>query len=526
MLQERNMSDQASGIVRIPTVKLNSVPVSGREVSLRIDLVQPNDNVVATHTTEEVGIEVRIASDGLRFPHGDIEENKITLQGMESEACTVKGIVTAEPKQNINIFIDFFHGTRFCGSAHAEVTSQASEGAITVRSVGAAASVPLPNPASTGATASLKAVAVTGAFEAIPKARGPKLTVRILDLGRSAPVRWLWIMQLPDECRSLPGIGAGSLCGKCDLGGDYDAFVKSLYAKVVVLRKGKHKLLVSGLGTKIYEESPQRFREIYEAMCRVFGNTFPIQFISDEPSIPWELMQPSSSNETLSQSHPIARWLSNYETTMPSALPSAGAFVTVAPVYKNRLFEGKVVQRLPYAELEADMLVRDFGATRITGTREDLLALLQAQQQHSVSILHFAGHGSFGDFGLDSIILCSDEEVSALEVRQNAVTLGKQCSTFVVFHACEVGATGQVLGSIGGWAETLLHRGFSGFVAPLWSIADDEDAVEITREFFQTVLHGGTSPAEALTKIRSKFGSDSPSGLSYIYYGDVMARVQ
>jgi hypothetical protein len=100
--------------------------------------------------------------------------------------------------------------------------------------------------------------------------------------------------------------------------------------------------------------------------------------------------------------------------------------------------------------------------------------------------------------------------------------LGEHYRTLVVMNAREAGATGTVLGSIGGWAEAFMNRRCGDFVAPLWALFDS-DAHRVISEFY-LFIQGGVRVADALQTIRKQYGQDSPTFLSYLFYGDVMAR--
>ena len=101
--------------------------------------------------------------------------------------------------------------------------------------------------------------------------------------------------------------------------------------------------------------------------------------------------------------------------------------------------------------------------------------------------------------------------------------LGEINGPLVIFNACEVGATGSVLGTVGGWAEAFLRREFRGFIAPLWPV-DDIDASTIMGELFAAVIRDHTTVGEAMRDIRRRHGPASPTYFAYLFYGDVMAR--
>jgi len=95
----------------------------------------------------------------------------------------------------------------------------------------------------------------------------------------------------------------------------------------------------------------------------------------------------------------------------------------------------------------------------------------------------------------------------------------------VFLNACEVGATGSVLGNVGGWAGAFLGRRFGAFIAPLWAI-DEEDAQQVTEELMRAIVTQRQPMGEALRDLRAAHGDVSPTFYSYLLYGDVTARVK
>jgi hypothetical protein len=123
-----------------------------------------------------------------------------------------------------------------------------------------------------------------------------------------------------------------------------------------------------------------------------------------------------------------------------------------------------------------------------------------------------------------SAIKLEDGELAAAEVERPEVRLGRACRTLVFFNACEVGAAGAVFGEVGGWADAFLGRQFGGFVAPLWSV-DDEDAGTVAAELLNRILRRHEPIGEAMRAVRAAHGATSPTFYSYLYYGDVTARI-
>ena len=86
-----------------------------------------------------------------------------------------------------------------------------------------------------------------------------------------------------------------------------------------------------------------------------------------------------------------------------------------------------------------------------------------------------------------------------------------------------MGASGAVFGEVGGWADAFLARQFGGFIAPLWSV-DDEDASVVVAELLANIVNRRQPIAAALRAIRETRGPMSPTFYSYLFYGDVTAQ--
>jgi gamma-glutamylcyclotransferase (GGCT)/AIG2-like uncharacterized protein YtfP len=129
-----------------------------------------------------------------------------------------------------------------------------------------------------------------------------------------------------------------------------------------------------------------------------------------------------------------------------------------------------------------------------------------------------------GLFQLARVKLEDGTEITPMEVKRQKVTLGARDGTVVFLNACEVGATGSVLGNVGGWADAFLAREFRAFIAPLWAI-DEEDAATVTTELMHAIVRQQQPLGAALRDLRAKHGPVSPTFYSYLLYGDVTARL-
>ena len=170
------------------------------------------------------------------------------------------------------------------------------------------------------------------------------------------------------------------------------------------------------------------------------------------------------------------------------------------------------------------MLQAKFGARAITpASTKRIIDVLADRSRTPVRILHFAGHGRVETPIDSSHLACEDGDISIAQVRRQETRLGESYRTFVFLNACEVGAAGDALGAVGGWAEAFAYRNFSGFIAPLWAVIDDHAKLAM-ESFFEAILLHGKSVGEALRDVRETYGKYSPTFMSYVYYGDVHAR--
>ena len=81
-----------------------------------------------------------------------------------------------------------------------------------------------------------------------------------------------------------------------------------------------------------------------------------------------------------------------------------------------------------------------------------------------------------------------------------------------------------MLGSVGGWAETFVSERFSGFIAPLWPV-QDAHARNAVEQLVTDLREKQLTVGEALRALREREAQKSPTYLSYVFVGDVMARL-
>jgi hypothetical protein len=516
---------EGTTVQRYPEIKIGGKVARGQELTVRVDLRLTFGTPKAVDALiidgldpdwQKISIFARLIAPFLIFPPGKEEGHIEVRNGKASIPLNVTCHVQPDLPQAVREFdliVNLFYEGRYLGSTtrvlklDEDLNSNATEHAESQES---------------------KTIEETTAYtKAIYIQKGaptPKLTVMIHHPRGTKDGFLEWYMRVSEEVsEACPGLPA-KMIGDTDLGPAPKDFAKGLMKALEEKKAGEHMEVFEGLGQKIYEKSPQVFKDVYWSMVTCFGQTFPIQFVTDDPYVPWEFMQPAKDDgieaKCLAVNHPVARWLIEYESKRRTRL-AAGLIVTIAPNYPS----GWNVPPLPAAKDESDEIVAKFSAKSIPGLRPEVLRVFEDGLNEQVSILHFAGHGQdLSDPENASILLEKSKTLTVLEVRRPATVLGKKRGSLAFFNVCRAATIGESLGTVGGWAEALINKNFSGFIAPMWAIYD-QNAKTVTTEFLDSITNQTKTVAEALRQIREEYGDRSPTYLSYIYYGDVMARL-
>lgn len=495
--------DEGTAPVRQPSIGTDKPLSPGAEIEVTVDLLreavehtQGGPVTVGTLAADwtTLDLAVYLQCPALEFPAGT--QSSVTIRrNQASIPATIKARVRPDaPAGVVAVMATFLLGTRFCGSA------------VRLFEIGAAMRKATPE-------------ARAGTVVIEPKAVPPDVTVHISTIDKKRPGRQRWLV-VTERFEGLPP----GLEEDIDLGRDPGAEASKLFQDFAELTRGQHAQRIEGFGSDLWARAPAMFRSVYWALWDRYRRPLTIQFISDEPHMPWELMRPVRPDESelhppLALKHAVARWIKRWDGYMRNQLP-AGRICTIAPKYPS------VSRALQRAQVEADKLVADFAARREAGTHAAVLKLLEtAPPSEPVAILHFAGHGTFSPQAAShSSIKLEDGELAAGDIKRPEVKLGIACRTVVFFNACEAGRAGAVFGEVGGWADAFLERKFGGFIAPLWSV-DDEDAGVVAAELLDRICKQHQPIGEALRAVREKHGAASPTFYSYLYYGDVTARI-
>jgi hypothetical protein len=288
----------------------------------------------------------------------------------------------------------------------------------------------------------------------------------------------------------------------------------------------------------IYAATPPGFRKAYWDLRLGAGQDLEkraaletIQFISDEPYIPWELMRVADDNrapneppEILALRHAVGRWMAPESLELRQSLPVS----SIAVFATDYAHVPKVKTKLTWALKERDDLVTNFRADKydvLDKVVGEFLLTGKAQ------VIHFSCHGRMNvQLPDQAVIELEDADLFAAKVWSTETRrgIGRQ-RPLVFLNACQTGAAGELLGFVFGWPQAFLRMGATACIAPLWSVID-ESAKDAAAEFYNLVLTSGNKNSmalgEALRTIRSRWREKkSLTYLGYVLYGDPTATL-
>jgi hypothetical protein len=388
--------------------------------------------------------------------------------------------------------VSFFHGTRICGHETWDIATIAADGL-----------------AIEGEQAPPSNEEQSRSVRVLPDAAGPSVTV-IISCDSDASQSWSWRTAVPGGT----DLGTGTIT----LDGSQREFAESLLRACPDMKPGNFRRTMRGVGEQLWRAAPSEFRDAYVSWRSLLGSDFAIQFVTQDPHIPWEMMRPDIDGlgaDHLFLDHPTSRWPLSRSRRMRNSIPRGEvlSFVPEYPVHKA----------LPSANVEGAWVVSALGGRRMEATRSAFLDVLDGNVAGPVSLLHFAGHGRVDTGVMDGGIEFEDEVVNVQEVDNSSIVLGRRDGTLVVLNACEIASGGKLLGMNTGWGAAIAAREFGGLIAPLWEIQDGV-ALLMVQSALPPLLDGRSTLGEAMRDARNIHGNTSIAAFAYLAHGDVMAR--
>jgi len=290
---------------------------------------------------------------------------------------------------------------------------------------------------------------------------------------------------------------------------------------------------LNAFGAELYDRfAPPAFKTLYSDLLSsrtsdnplVLPNMSPIaiQIFSDDPSLPWELMRPTSQDgsrmDFLGVTDSIARWpLSRRGSSRPPQSLTVQNSVVVAPTYRG-------AQTLTAANQELTTLKSIRGFTQVAGDYQSVRNLAGRPPQ---GIVHFAGHGQVSEEnGVPRFtILLEDSEIDPATWQALGSAAGATHPLFF-FNACDVGESRQFMNEVDGWAPALLGNGASGYIGALWPVKDSTAALFASTfyAFLDKSLATGhyLNVASLLAHTRAQVFRETgdATALAYVFYGD------
>lgn len=252
--------------------------------------------------------------------------------------------------------------------------------------------------------------------------------------------------------------------------------------------------------------------EMKRAYRRIREKVRTLLIVSDEPWIPWEMLQPCEfkDDDFLCMKHQMSRWL-----TGERALPiqhQVQHLLGLDAGSKNGLKSGKREIEMLEEFCERIKINRNFP---LQATAQDFVELLE---QHSFDLLHFVGHGRHSkSHPGDATITLNDRSLRARQVSPAAEKKLLAERPIVFFNACQVGRLDQSFSDLDGWATRWIRRcGCSAFLAPLWSVHDGR-ALRFAEVFYEH-LGNHHSLGEAVLLARHQLRKEEPDEMTWLTY--------
>ena len=275
-------------------------------------------------------------------------------------------------------------------------------------------------------------------------------------------------------------------------------------------------LSLRGAGNEFWDDAPDAFKKLFWKLLDQDPPLRTISIVSEEPSIPWELMCPENADgsrrDPLGVEFVVGRFVDRRLRLPQQQAPVDDSYV-IAPTYRPVL---------PNSASETRFVCKSFDGTRIDPATHE--GMEQFFAKGGVGLVHVIAHGEAAP-GQDQALRLDRGAVffaNQVGVMPKLGTAFQEKTPLVFLNACEVGRSSPTLIGVGGFAQAFIASGARGVVAPIWSV-DDTIAHEVAIEFYKQALADRDRPfADILREIRAK--AYAPGGedtyAAYCWYGD------
>ena len=279
--------------------------------------------------------------------------------------------------------------------------------------------------------------------------------------------------------------------------------------------------IVASLGVRIYENLfPEALRELLWARREEIKS---IQILSEESSIPWEILRFSGCENGVQVEgkffceYILTHWLPKVSRRPVVRLEPMAVVVPADTGLPNADVEYQLLQDLEQRFPGVMKL------TRIPGTYREVAKLFSAQTYHG---LHFIGHSRFLREGTSHSCLILENNIQF--PAENLVGRMANCGRLhplVFLNSCRSAVGDLALTSLDGWGPQFIRIGAAAFLGSMWAIADTSAGV-FAGEFYKTLLEGGTVGVAVLAARMAIRALNPLSWLAYTVYCDPEARLK
>ena len=268
-------------------------------------------------------------------------------------------------------------------------------------------------------------------------------------------------------------------------------------------------------------------RSIQTVIAKLEGG--PLAISTDDSNICWELAYLDAQFVALRFA--VARRI--IVRTIPTGL------VRAERPWLEMLLIADPTEDLHEADEEADAIARMLAkeplirVRTLNGKDASTGRVLEELSVRPCDIIHYAGHVRSGPSGAESVLVMSDDQVTASYLSSQLPSA--QPPEIVFINACssaKTGSSGETDGRqtiegqrIAAMAESFLTAGVRSYVGTLWDVADAA-ASHVATTFYSELVHGA-SVGEALRRARERVVRYGASAWgAYLLYGRPNEMIQ
>lgn len=281
------------------------------------------------------------------------------------------------------------------------------------------------------------------------------------------------------------------------------------------------------VGERIFEELLPE--DLQEVLCQIqTGPVKTLQITSDEPWIPWELLQPETIDPVAAASwyerFALARWLVGKHAPRAEIRVWRLACIEAAGAVEEEPLQGAVEDRQYLSQVSAETGVIDLSLA--DATLDEVGELLD---HGDIDLWHFSGHGSAESDAAEAegIRLMRRTTLLPADLDWQRRRHIADRHPLVFLNMAGARYRNRTLTGLAGWVKVWIQGSRCGaLLAPIYAV-DDQLAHLFSRTFYEAARRGQTVGQAAMTARRAVQEKD-PEGsdwMAYVVYAHPNARI-